>query len=457
MTKACRLFQLSVWVFLFRPIPIRGQAPEQPCSIECLAPRARNALAAHHYPEYLAYARQIVERAPDHPRAAYGLARAYALAGDSAGALRQLHRLAELGGIGDPASDSAFADLYSIPGFQSVAKQIAGNRTPIVRGKLAFTLPDPDLLPEALAYDPDSGRWLLGSLAKRKVTQLTSDSSTTDFITDPRLLRVVGIHVDRARGVLWFATWAPRPTGPTPDPDPPSDTRLFKCDLATGRILRMYAPADPEGSHLFNDLTIASNGDVFVTDTEQGWIYRVRADRDSLEVFLRPDPSRFTSANGISLSGDNRTLYVGYMEGVARIDLHTGSVARLTAAARGSTAAVDGLYWYQGSLLAVQHSPGVEQVARFELAKDGRSIQQIHILERGATIMHLPTTGAVVGDRFYYIATSQYDRLGGDNELQPAREVPAPRSTVRVIDLRSAFRRHPLQVQPVRPGPRDTR
>ena len=37
---------------------------------------------------------------------------------------------------------------------------------------------------------------------------------------------------------------------------------------------------------------------------------------------------RFSDANGITLSGDNRTLYVAFLEGIARVDVRTGAVER---------------------------------------------------------------------------------------------------------------------------------
>jgi len=96
---------------------------------------------------------------------------------------------------------------------------------------------------------------------------------------------------------------------------------------------------------------------------------------------------------------------------------------------------VDGLYWYRGALLGVQHALVLEQVIRYQLGSGGGSIRRVEVLERGDSILRLPTTGAVVGARFYYIANSQFDRLGDDNRLNPATTSPPPLTVVRVIDL----------------------
>jgi len=430
-----RIARWPAWALLLAPTVLSAQASSRPCSAWCLSRRARDALTAGRYADYLNYARKIAQRAPDHPGVVYAVARGYALVGRPAAALGWLNRLADLGATQDVDMDSAFAGLDTSAAFRALRARLNANRAPIVHGRPAFSLPDPDLLPEALARDPITDSWLVGSLAKRKIIRLAPNGTASDFVSDAALLRVVGIHVDSTRSLLWFATWAPRAPSATHAEDLASDTRLFKCDLLTGHILRRYAPPDSEGDHLFNDLAIAPNGDVFITDTDQGAVYRIRSSVDSLELFLQPDPQRFSDANGIALSGDNRTLYVAFVEGIARIDVRTRAIARLPVLAPGSTAAIDGLYWYRGTLIGVQHLPGLDQVARYDLAPDGRSIRHINVLERADSLLHLPTTGALAGGHFYYIANSQFDRLGDDNRLAPAGRSSMPLSTVRVLDL----------------------
>src|SRR2546423_9700299 len=335
------------------PSLLAGQVRSEPCSALCLSERARTALAAGHSADFLTYARRLAARAPDHAGVIYAVASGFALVGQADSALAWLDRLAQIGATRTVDSDSTFVALWSSPAFHAIQTRLDANRVPIINGKAAFRLPDPDLVPEALAWDALSGSWLVGSLSKRKVIKVRPDGSTADFISAPDLLRVVGIHVDSVRGLLWFATWQPRSDVAPSQGEPPSETRLFKCDLRTGRILRRYAPADSGTSHLFNDLAIASNGDVFITDTDQGWLYRIAANVDSLEVFLRPDPDHRSGANGVALAGDGRTIYVAFLEGIGRIDLATRRIERVHAPRTTSTAQIDGLYWDRGNLIGV--------------------------------------------------------------------------------------------------------
>jgi len=60
---------------------------------------------------------------------------------------------------------------------------------------------------------------------------------------------------------------------------------------------------------------------LFITDTERGVIYRLRSPSDTLELFARPNPEKFSAANGITVAPDREALYVAFIEGIARVDV----------------------------------------------------------------------------------------------------------------------------------------
>jgi sugar lactone lactonase YvrE len=248
------------------------------------------------------------------------------------------------------------------------------------------------------------------------------------------VLRIVGIHVDATRGRVWFATWAPDSTHRSDSTETPSLTRLFLAELATGRMVRSWTVSGGRPDHLLNDLVVLGDGSLFLTDTEDGSIYRLRSPADSLELFVQPDAARFSTANGITSTPDGRTLYVGYLEGIARIDVASRSIELVPSPDSVSTAAVDGLYWYRGGLVAIQHIPTLERVVQYSLSPDGRRIVAGAVRERGLPVVHEPTTGTIVGSRFFYIANSQFGRLDDHNVLAPQSGSPK-RTVIRVVDL----------------------
>ncbi|HEX6053509.1 MAG TPA: hypothetical protein VFZ21_29775 [Gemmatimonadaceae bacterium] len=410
--------------------------PREPCDIFCHARLAQRAEAAGNYAEQERHVRAIAALAPNHPGVWYQVARALARRGRADSAIAALMRLGAMGDTRDPHGDVVFIPLRAARGYIAARNRLLANQVPILDGALAFELPDPDFLPEALAYDSTRQRFLVGSLHRRVIAAVTPNGVATPFIDRaPGMLRVVGIHIDAERGRLWFATWAPDSTRLSDSSEAPSATRLFLADLATGRIQRSWAPDGGRPGHLLNDFVVMRDGSLFITDTERGTIYRLRSPSDTLEVFARPDPEKFSAANGITVAPDGGALYVAFIEGMARVDIATRRVALMPAPDSVSTAAIDGLYWHRGSLVAVQGTPTMQRVVRYTLSDDGRRIESAIVLERGLTIVNQPTTGTIVGTQFYYIANSQYGRLDESGTLQPPTGGPT-RTAIRVIDLR---------------------
>ena len=107
-------------------------------------------------------------------------------------------------------------------------------------------------------------------------------------------------------------------------------------------------------------------------------------------------------------------LYVADGVGVVKIDLADNSSRDVDPGPRNTMAGADGLYWRNGSLIAVQNGIGSPRVAAFKLPNDGNRVTQVTVLENRTQFTALPTTGAIRGSDFYFIANSQIDNLNGD-------------------------------------------
>ena len=413
-----------------------AQRPSTPCDVFCHSRLAERAAAAGDFKQYAAHVRAVAVAAPSHPGAVYAMARAFARTGAPDSAIASLARLGRMGDTRDPDADSVFNALRTRRGYADARNRLLSNRLPILDGKPAFEIADADFLPEGLAFDSTRGRFLAGSLTHRSVSAFAPNGSASVVVAHtPDMLRVVGIHVDAPRDRLWFASWTPDSTRRSDSTETPSLTRLFLAELGTGRVVRSWTLSGGGPDHLLNDFVVLADGSLFLTDTEDGSIYRLRSPSDSLELLLRPDPTRFSTANGITSTPDGRTLYVAYLEGIARVDVAARSIELVPSPDSVSTAAIDGLYWHRGGLVAIQHIPTLERVVQYSLSPDGRRIVAGDVRERGLPEIHEPTTGTIVGSRFYYIANSQFGRLDDHNVLAPPRGPPA-RTVVRVIELR---------------------
>ena len=411
---------------------------QQPCDVFCHARLAARAESAGNVAEYASHIRAAFGLAPSHPGVVYAMARAFALTGAPDSAIAWLDRLGRMGDTRDPNADSALRPIHARPGYADARNRLLANRLPILDGKVAFEIADPDFLPEGIAYDSTRGMFLMGSLVHRAMAAFTANGTSTTIVPHtPDMLRVVGVHVDAPRNRLWFATWAPDSTARADSTtEAASITRLFLAELGSGRIVKSWVPDRGRPGHLLNDFVVTEDGTLFITDTDEGSIFRLTSPQDTLERFLQPDPVRYSAANGITSAPDGRVLYVAFLQGIARVDVESRSITLVPSPDTVSTASIDGLYWYRGSLMGVQGIPSLERVVQYTLSADGHRITAGAVLERGHPIVVQPTTGTLVGSRFYYIANSQYGRLDNNSsKFSPPTGSPV-RTAVRVIELR---------------------
>jgi DNA-binding beta-propeller fold protein YncE len=290
------------------------------------------------------------------------------------------------------------------------------------RGQVAFTIPEPDLVPEGIAHDPVTGTFFVSSTYHRKIVAVTRDGAVRDFATEGQdgLLGVVGMHVDAKRRRLWAAASDAGEHMPIKGgkPDGGGVGGLYSYDLATGKLDRkLILDERPGTQHFLNDLAIASGGDVYVTDSLAGTVYVLRAGAGALDA-LTP-AGALPSANGIVLSGDERTLFVSTRDGLVAVDVVSQRVAPLGAGR------ADGLALHRGRLIAVQPWERGHVVVRHVL--DGTRLVRSDAIVPDHPEHLQPTTGVVVGDAFYYIANSQLQhfralvRPDGTFPLEPLR------------------------------------
>jgi sugar lactone lactonase YvrE len=387
---------------------------------------ATQAMAARDYPALRRSLRAALAFAPDDPRLLYQLARAEARTGDTAAALASLERLAPQGAARDVAADSAFVALRALPRFQAVVRRLAAGAAPVLRSDTAFTLSDPDFIPEGIAYDPVDDVFYVGSLQQRRIVRVRRDGSTSDFATSGQdgLGQVLGLRVDSARRRLWVATLAVDSAAPRFRRGVGGWAALHAYDLRDGRLAARYAAPDSTRPHLLNDVAIAPDSAVYVTDSEGDALYRLPVGGSALERVHGGAPA-FSYPNGIAFDPGRPRLYVAHIEGISVIDVAADGaprVARMVAPAGVGTGGVDGLYACRGGLLAVQSLLDFQQVTHFALSTDGRGITSARALERRHPAHDAATTGALAGTELYYIANAQLDRLLDGGGVAPAAE-----------------------------------
>jgi sugar lactone lactonase YvrE len=340
------------------------------------------------------------------------LAEGYAQAGDKPKALDALKRVADLRMGFMPVEDSAVQRFAGDPDYDALVGRMAAEQAPVRRAKVAFTLKTAGLVPEGLAYDAAGRRLFIGDGPSRTILAVDASGAERVF-AGPLEAPPLGMTVDAKARRLWAAS-----TNAFWDAAQ-KRSALIAFDLATGRPARTVT--SPEALS-FNDVALAPNGDLWATDSLGGQVFRLKAGAAALERVTPQGAMAYP--NGIALSDDGRHVFVAQGASLRRIDAATGEVLALPQPDNLTTLGIDGLYWRNGALVAVQNGGTAGRVLRLKLSPARDAIAGFEVLEAGNPHFEIPTTGAPAGDRLYVLANAQLMRMRPDGSVDRAKLKP---------------------------------
>lgn len=237
----------------------------------------------------------------------------------------------------------------------------------------------------------------------------------TFFAGSPAIFAATALRLDEPRGLLW---------GNSPDFLPAGRRRphgVFALDLASGAVRRyLTLPGDGMG----NDLAVAPDGTVYLSETRDGSLMRLRPGEPAFQVLLRD--SRLAGPGGLGAAGivrvDDDTLLVGnfgsgaihVVEGVAtRPRLREMELPRTLENPDGMALAPD------GSLIVLENAirSGAGKVLRIaEPLAPGR--RGIEVIREG---LESPVNLTVTGQGCAYVSESRIR-----HRLLPGREGEVP-------------------------------
>ena len=121
---------------------------------------------------------------------------------------------------------------------------------------------------------------------------------------------------------------------------------------------------------------------------------------------------------GLVADKTGRYLYVSdYVGGLFRIALADNTVERVVADESTSLFGIDGLYRYGNKLIAIQNGIRPHRVIEFALSEDGLEVTDSRVLARNLPDFDEPTLGTIVGDEFFFVANSHWNRFDRDGNL----------------------------------------
>lgn len=340
------------------------------------------------------------------------LAMAYASQGEKSKAYDLLLAMQKQGYGYDLAKNPSFDKITGTRVWTYIADSLAANLKPFGEGKVAFTLPKGDTLFDSLAFDPKRKQFLVGSVREGKIYLADKNGKLADFITPDAhngLWSVYAMAADADDDALYVASTA-SVYFKNFSKDDYGKAGVFKFRLSSGKLLDKYLLAPDSKPRTLSSIAVGKGGLVFAADGLRNIIYKL----DGGQLKPMVENPRLTSVRGLALSGDGKILYFAdYAMGVFGVDLAAGKAFDL----RYNPAAlvlggIDGLYWYDHTLVAIENGMSPHRVMRLTLGDDGHSIVKAMPLDVANAAFGLPTYGTIDGDGLYFVANSQKNAYG---------------------------------------------
>ena len=371
----------------------------------------------------LAALERAIAREPDDPALVYLLAVYRARAGDRDGSLEALEQLLDKGDGFLPTTEF-FPSLGEERRF-AVLRARFERRLPRTDGAVTkVTLSDRTLIPEGIAYDPDTRRVYVGSIARRGVFRVDTAGRTAPFSrAEDDLDAILGLAIDAKRRRLYaVSTSALIERGRAALRNA---VKIYDLD----REILLQSIAVPQAQQL-NDVAFTSDGTLLVTDSAAGALYRIDPSTATVSTVVKPNG--VPGANGIASAPDGKHAYVAASRRPLRVNLSTGEVVPLVLPPRQNAAAIDGLYWHDGALIGVQNVTTPGRVIRLVLAPDGYRVTDVQTLLSHHHPAILEPTTAAIGTEGLYLLTRTYATRFGDQGVIERQDTVKPALILRV-------------------------
>jgi sugar lactone lactonase YvrE len=301
------------------------------------------------------------------------------------------------------------ARIFAIVLALTLAPTLAAAR----EANVAFTIDEPDLIPEGIAYDPLERAYYVSSTFRRKIVRVDASGKASDFTAPMQdgMLGALGMRVDAKRRLLFVAHSHIGEDMPIMSMEglPKNASALAVYDLTTGKLQAAFQPPKPTELHFLNDVALAPDGTAYISDTAAGDIYVVKPGARTMELFAHLETG---NPNGLDLSADGGTLIVAaYGPGVVKIDLKTKRQT-VFKTLPGEEIGADGLYVVGNDVIVIQPRSKTRMIARYRMSADGTSLEKPEeLLPAAHPLADQPTTGVIVGRDLFVIVNSQLQKF----------------------------------------------
>jgi sugar lactone lactonase YvrE len=198
----------------------------------------------------------------------------------------------------------------------------------------SIELPGERAFPESISAASD-GTLYVSSLASGGIVRIKPGASTAEPWIKPGAFdshSTFGVLVDERSNLLWVCSNDMSGKGvPGPSSIPGSYLKGFDLSTGEGKI----SAALPGSHNLCNDMAIAADGSIYVTNSRAPQILRLKPDQDELEVFFEDKqfepPKDGVGLDGIAIGGDGDIYVNTFSKGeFFRIEIREGRPGKVT-------------------------------------------------------------------------------------------------------------------------------
>lgn len=274
-------------------------------------------------------------------------------------------------------------------------------------GVLAFSIPEPNLIPEGITYNSKTKTFFLSSIHLKKIIEVNpKNGSVTDFILPESegYQGGVGLKVDRKRKLLYALCYS--------KVNDEHITGLY-CYSLKNKQLKFKILLGGNSSKILNEMALDKAGNLYITDTFRSKIFMLKKGTQQLVEYYSEDKLH---PNGITIDKKRKTLYIASWEkGILALDMKTRTTKSIHPSDTTSQK-VDGLYFYKNSLITnhISWEKETQKISRYYLNKQ-QKVKKTEVMDKAHPLFDVPTTGVIVKDKYYCIANSQIPKL--DQEL----------------------------------------
>ena len=352
-----------------------------------------------------------------HQTVMYHLAKAYALNDEVDSAISYLAKVIEIDAVNYAIETEIFQSLSKLQGYQDLLARRDFLLKPWLKADTLLVLNESDLHIEGVIQHPFMPGLLVSAINKRNIYTVEPSGKAEALLEKPLEVSPTAMKIG-ADATLWLVGMG-IPEGGLVEKDAHfGQSYLYQIDLEQQKILSAYSINDGK-QHLFGDLEITEDGSIYVSDSRANAVYQLKEEK---LVNLVSDPA-WLSIQGIS-SLNGHLIIADYVNGLFSYDLSENTLQSIANSQKVSMKGIDGLYTYDGGLVAIQNGVQPNKVVKLALDDELSCVKAYEFLEKHHPAFGEPTLGAIERDALIFVANSFWNEnkagmLEKDTLLKP--------------------------------------